>query len=169
MSLACSPARSMPGSTCPRPGREGVRAIRQTVAWPRRAGQGPQDRAAAGQAGQEERGHRRADGGERPGKKRMGNSERTLGSPRHARRDRRLRPPLDRPRRDCPPKRLLAWLGLGHEQVPRLERALRQGQRAQRPGASRLLARGLGESGHPRLPRPPSAGGLPPADVHDAR
>ncbi len=42
----------------------------------------------------------------------MGCSERALGSPRHARPDRRLHRPLDRARQ-LPAKRLLSWLGLG--------------------------------------------------------
>jgi hypothetical protein len=46
---------------------------------------------------------------------------------------------------------LVAWLG--NQQVLRLETALRQGQRAQRSGSARLVARGMGKTSHSRLSR----------------
>ena len=62
--------------------------------------------------------------------------------------------------------RLLAWVA--GRQVPRLAEALRQGQRAQRPGAPRSLAGNLGTTGHPGLRKAVSLGRLSSANLHDA-
>ena len=64
--------------------------------------------------------------------------------------------------------RFIEWLGVSGQQVLRLARALRQGQRTQRLGSPRFLAGGVGEEGHRRFPSEESAGRLPAADVHDA-
>ena len=47
--------------------------------------------------------------------------------------------------------RFIGWLGVDRQQVLRLARTLRQGQRAQRLGSPGFLAGGLGEAGHHRL------------------
>src|ERR1700737_4944772 len=54
------------------------------------------------------------------------------------------------------------------EQVLLLARSLRQNQRTRRSGSARSLAGAVGEGCHYQLPSRVSAGGLPPADFHDA-
>src|ERR1019366_563067 len=54
------------------------------------------------------------------------------------------------------------------EQVLRLARTLRTRQRTQRLGSPGLLAGGLGKTGNHQFSFEESAGGLSPADVHDA-
>ena len=62
------------------------------------------------------------------------------------------------------------WVARHHrQQVLRLAGTLREGERAQRLGSPRFLAGGLGEAGHHRISSQEPAGGLPPADIHDAR
>jgi transposase-like protein len=87
-------------------------------------------------------------------KKSLGSSERSLGSPRRPRLHHRLRPPLGRTHRD-PCATLHRLARHRRQQVPRLEDALRIGQRTQRPGPPRLVARTVGEGGHPRVPPGP--------------
>ena len=100
-------------------------------------------------------------------KKPLGDSKEMLGSPRHSRRNCRLHQVLDGSHGadGQAPARLA---GVEYEQVSRLETPLWQGQRAQWPGAARLVAGGLGKNGHPRLPQLPSAGRLSPAGLYDA-
>ena len=98
----------------------------------------------------------------------MGNSERTLGSPRHPRQGSGLRAPLERAHGDSGGP-LRGLVGHHAEQVPRLAPPLWQGQRAQRLDSARLVAGGLGEAGDRSLLLRVSAGGLPPAGVYDAR
>lgn len=98
----------------------------------------------------------------------LGSSDRPLGSPRHPRHDRRLRARVVRQDRDR--RRPLRRVDRhGARQVLRLEEALRQGERAQRPRATRPLAPRRGEAQDHRLPRAIPSRGLPPADVHDDR
>src|SRR6266404_1269145 len=100
-------------------------------------------------------------------KKRLGNSDRCLGSARYPGPDRGFRPALvgeDRDRRR--PVHRVALCG--RQQVLRLAGTLRQGERAQRLDSPRFLVGGLGEAGHCRLPSEKPAGRLPAADVYDA-
>src|SRR4029077_19213499 len=100
-------------------------------------------------------------------KKRLGNSDRGLGSAQYAGPDRGFRLALvgeDRDRR-----RAFHCVARHHrQQVLRLAGTLRQGERAQRLGSPRFLAGGLGETGHHRVPPEEPSGRLPAADVHDA-
>src|SRR5437588_8204037 len=100
-------------------------------------------------------------------KKRLGNSDRGLGSARYAGPDRGFRPALvgeDRDRR-----RAFHCVARHHrQQVLRLAGTLRQGERAQRLGSPRFLVGGLGETGHHRVPSEEPVGRLSAADVHDA-
>ena len=101
-------------------------------------------------------------------KKVLGNPDRLLGPPRHPRPGRRFRPRLGR--QDGHPRLPLPALDRHrHQQVPRLEATLRQGQRTQRLGAARSLAHRRREGAHPQLRPPASARRLSPADLHDAR
>ena len=102
-------------------------------------------------------------------KKSLGNSERTLGPPRHPRPGRRFRQALGGPGRDCPASRFIALAGPRRQQVPRLEGALRQGQRAQRAGSPATTGWRTGRSRPSSTSRQPSPGRLPAADLHDAR
>ena len=127
------------------------------------------DRIPAEEDPDEGRGSGRADGGACRAKKRpWGTLTGSLGPARYAGSDRGFRPALvgeDRDRR-----RAVHWVARHRrQQVLRLAGTLREGQRAQRLGSPRLLAGGLGEAGHHRLPSEEPAGGLPAADVHDAR
>src|SRR6185369_4815924 len=83
-------------------------------------------------------------------KKGLGISDWSLGSARHAGPERGFRPALVR--EDGDQRRAVHWVARHHQQqVLRLAGTLRQGERAQRLGSSRLLAGGLGEAGHHRL------------------
>jgi len=90
-----------------------------------------------------------------------------MGGPRHSRSSHRFRAELERAHRNCGAPVHSVVVGID-EQVLRLESALRQGQRAQWVDSSRPLAGRVGKESHHRIPSPISAGGLPPADVHDA-
>ena len=101
-------------------------------------------------------------------KKRLENSDWGLRSARHAGPDRGFRPALVGEDGDQ------RWTVHGvarhrRQQILRLARAVRQCERAQRLGFPRFLAGGLGEAGHHRVSSREPPGGLPPADVHDAR
>jgi hypothetical protein len=61
------------------------------------------------------------------------------------------------------------YLPTSSREDPRLARALRQGERAQRLGPARPLAGRVGEAGHHRLLREASPGRIPSARLHDAR
>ncbi len=85
----------------------------------------------------------------------MGNSDRAVGAAGRPGRGRRassaIGPPGSHP--NCSAKRLLGWVGAGRGQVPRLDRPVRQGPRAQRPEIPREpLADRRGEERHRRLP-----------------
>src|SRR5216684_3773642 len=100
-------------------------------------------------------------------KKRLGDSDRGLGSARYAGSDRGFRPALVGEDRDrCRAVHRVARCG--RQQVLRLAGTLRQGERAQRLGSPGFLAGGLGKAGHHRIPFEEPAGRLPAADVHDA-
>jgi hypothetical protein len=98
----------------------------------------------------------------------MGNSERRLGSPRYAGRDCRLWASLERAY-GVADQGIAGLAGVGDQQVPPVAQPVRQGQRAQRQDPSRVVAGGLGKTGHPGLLRPPSLGRLSSLDLHDAR
>jgi len=82
-----------------------------------------------------------------------------MGSPRHARPGDRLRTPLERAHRDRGPA-VCSLAGCGLQQVLRLAHGLRQGERTQPLGSSRLLAGRAGEAVDYRFPRPLPAGRL---------
>ncbi len=90
-----------------------------------------------------------------------------MDSPRHTRRDHRLRQPLERA--DTAPTGRLHPMDR-HPQEPLLclEEALRPAQRAQRQDPPRSLASRLGEEGHPKLCSGVSARRVSPSDLHDA-
>ena len=101
-------------------------------------------------------------------KKRLGNSDRGLGSARYAGPDRGFRPALVGEVRDR--RRALHRVARHHrQQTLRLARTLRQSERAQRLGTPRFLAGGVGEAGHHRVSSEEPTGGLSATDVHDAR
>ena len=80
---------------------------------PRRTGQGPTDRAAASQAGRQERGHLRADGGERQGKKSQWGTLKGVWVPHDTRDEIVDYIKHWTARTELPAKTLLGWLGLG--------------------------------------------------------
>ena len=154
------------------PGRSSSsRTARGLRAQERRArGPPPADhRRAARQAPAQERSRRRIDGGTYQAKKRAWGTLTGAWVP-HDTRD----SIVDfvrhwSERTEIPVQTVHRLARRRRQQVPRLEDTLRLGQRAQRPGPPRLVARAVGEDGHPRLPRRPSPGGLPAARLHDAR
>src|SRR5436309_16109950 len=87
-----------------------------------------------------------------------------MGTARCARPGDRLRAPLERAHGDRGPE-VHSLAGRGLQQVLRLARPLRPGERTQRLDLSRLLVGRGGEASDPRLPRPLSAGRLSAADL----
>ena len=124
-------------------------------------------RAAGEENPNQGRSSRRADGrAHRVKKKALGNSNRNLDRARCPRPDRRFRSALvaqdrDRGRVFYPVARHLA------RQILLLAETLRLGQRTQRLGPARSLARTLGETSHRRLSPEASVGRIPPLELHD--
>ena len=98
----------------------------------------------------------------------LGNSERTLGSPRHPRRSGRLRAAVGTSARRFP--RGSSSAGWASRRASSTTGEDRYGKVTNTtPGFRGLVAGGLGEASHHPLLLRVSAGGLPAAGVHDAR